>query len=943
MFFNSLRYRFILSFLSIELLFISLIVFFNFSSIARLSHSLIDEKISTSTQLFIEMIKTPMAVYDLATLDDNANSFTKLQNIISVKIYDNSKRLISKSAANTVVSFDDVQHSGTVAGDGEKTYQVVWTPVNYKKDILGTVQIVYEITESLQTIGENRKLTFLLMAIELIISSIVAFLIGWRLTHDLSLLTGSAEIIAKNEDSKLPPVQSKILEVNILFDTLNTMQKNISERKQELLQTLEILKDDIVKLNTLEFDLKQEKNFISTIIDSANAIVAVINADGVMTKINKYGVDFTGYSQEEIGSAPYFWSRFLPPDIRDRITGIIPDAQKGILTKSYRSSWISRTGNERVFEWSNALVLNDEGLMDYIASIGVDITEQARQEALIQLQKEEFETIFHISKDPIAILDRESNFLDFNEAYIELTGFSREELLKRSCIGLSAPEDRERSIEAMKTVFEQGELENYEKMCVVKDDRNVIVNMSFSLLPDGERVLTSVKDVTESRNHERQLEHMAHYDMLTGLPNRMLNSDHLRRAMLQAVQKGKLLAVLYLDLDGFKEVNDHYGHDIGDKLLVKLASNMQKALRDGDWLARLGGDEFVVILPGLYDKIHAMAVIQRLLDAVNQSIRINDVSIQISVSIGVSFYPQSIDIDGDQIIRQADQAMYEAKQSGKNHFYIFDPDHDRIVREKHQMLKRIEQALANHEFILYYHPKINMRTNELIGVEALIRWLDPQIGLVPPLEFLPPIENHPLAVDIGEWVINEAISQIQKWRQAGLNISVSVNVGAKQLLQGNFVERLQMIIEQHDGFDPSMLQLEILETSALEDIDQAAKIISACNKLGVYFSLDDFGTGYSSLTYLKRLPVTTLKIDQGFVRDMLIDKNDLAILKGIIGLASAFDREILAEGVETYEHGQHLMALGCELAQGFGIARPMPADQLVKWYEQWRKEHRWQL
>jgi EAL domain-containing protein (putative c-di-GMP-specific phosphodiesterase class I) len=331
----------------------------------------------------------------------------------------------------------------------------------------------------------------------------------------------------------------------------------------------------------------------------------------------------------------------------------------------------------------------------------------------------------------------------------------------------------------------------------------------------------------------------------------------------------------------------------------------------------------------------------RLLHTTSQAISLDDILIQISVSIGVAFYPQNEEVDANQLIRQADQAMYNAKQLGKNRYHIFDPERDRVVRKKHEDLERIEQAFHNNEFVLYYQPKINMQTNEIVGAEALLRWKDPKVGLIPPLQFLPIIENHTLSVEIGEWVINEAIMQMKQWRQDGLNLVVSVNVGARQLLQGDFNERLEYILSLHEGFDPSFLELEILETSALEDIDQAAQIIDKCHEIGIDFALDDFGTGYSSLTYLKRLPVSTLKIDQSFVQDMLNDQDDLAILEGIVGLAFAFNRDLIAEGVETKKHGEELLLLGCKLAQGYGIARPMPAEQFLYWPQEWNEKHKW--
>ena len=441
------------------------------------------------------------------------------------------------------------------------------------------------------------------------------------------------------------------------------------------------------------------------------------------------------------------------------------------------------------------------------------------------------------------------------------------------------------------------------------------------------------------KKYEKQLEYVAHYDPLTGLPNRVLKSDRLHQAILQVNRKGGYLAVVYLDLDGFKEVNDKYGHGVGDQLLVGVSLRMKNALREGDTLARLGGDEFVAIIADMADTTIAIPVMQRLLDAASQPIIIDEKIINVTASIGVSFYPQENEnVDGDQLIRQADQAMYLAKQSGKNKYHIFDSEHDKDIRIQHENLERIHQALKENEFELYYQPKVNMKTGEIVGAEALIRWNHPEKGLVPPLDFLPLIEEHKLSVDIGEWVINAALKQINEWEKIGFVLHVSVNIGALQLLQGDFLERLKLILSAYPVDIASLLEIEILETSALENVAGAAHIVNECRAMGIHFSLDDFGTGYSSLSYLKRIPVATLKIDQSFVRDMLDDADDLAILEGIIGLAGAFKRGVIAEGVETVEQGKYLLKLGCDLAQGYAIARPMPVSQFMRWREKWLSE-----
>ena len=458
-----------------------------------------------------------------------------------------------------------------------------------------------------------------------------------------------------------------------------------------------------------------------------------------------------------------------------------------------------------------------------------------------------------------------------------------------------------------------------------------------------QRYVALFSDISAIKEHQRQLEQIANFDPLTHLPNRLLLADRLQQAMAQAQRRNQLLAVVYLDLDGFKNINDHYGHDIGDKLLIAVAHAMKGTLRESDTLGRIGGDEFVAILSDLDSVESCVPLLARLVEAAAAPVRLGAHRMQSSASVGVTFYPQSLDLEADQLLRQADQAMYQAKLAGKNRYHVFDPEHDSSIRGHHEDLQRIRLALTRHEFVLHYQPKVNMRSGKVIGAEALIRWQHPEQGLLLPAQFLPVIEDHALAVDVGEWVMDTALAQIATWQQAGLDLSVSVNVGARQLQQGDFVQRLKTLLARHPEVNPARLELEVLETSALADMAQMSQVIKECAQIGVTFALDDFGTGYSSLTYLKRLRVAMLKIDQSFVHDMLDDPDDLAILRGVIGLAAAFRCDVIAEGVETVAHGTLLLQLGCPLAQGFGIARPMPAERIPAWAASWQPDAAWSL
>ena len=450
-----------------------------------------------------------------------------------------------------------------------------------------------------------------------------------------------------------------------------------------------------------------------------------------------------------------------------------------------------------------------------------------------------------------------------------------------------------------------------------------------------------IRNQLERERLRQMLGRIAHYDTLTKLPNRALLADRMAQAIMQTQRREQHFLVAFLDLDGFKAVNDAHGHEAGDFLLVTVAERMRGALRDGDTLARLGGDEFVAVLLDLADIASSAPILNRLLEAAAQPVQFGQIALQVSASLGVTFYPQSQEMDADQLLRQADQAMYQAKQSGKNRFHVFDAEQDRSVREHHESMQAIARALAQNEFVLYYQPKVNMRSGQVIGAEALIRWIHPERGLLPPGHFLPMIEEHPLAVDLGQWVIENALAQIERWQRAGLSIPISVNISARHLQQADFVARLREMLASHPEIKPDSLEFELLESSAMGDLSHVSRVIQECRQLGIKFALDDFGTGYSSMTCLKKLPVAQLKIDQSFVHEMLSDVDSQIILTGMISLGAAFDLQVIAEGVETVEHGIRLLELGCEFAQGYAIARPMPATELPLWMQSWRPDAAW--
>jgi len=407
--------------------------------------------------------------------------------------------------------------------------------------------------------------------------------------------------------------------------------------------------------------------------------------------------------------------------------------------------------------------------------------------------------------------------------------------------------------------------------------------------------------------------------------------DRLQQAMAFVGRYGGKLAVVYIDLDGFKNVNDNYGHQAGDQLLITASLRMKDVLREGDTISRMGGDEFVAVFADLKSIESCISVINRLLASVSKHYTINAKELSVSASIGVTFYPQEGEMKPDQLLRQADQAMYQAKLDGKNCYRVFDAESDRIIHGRDAYMEQAANALKNDEFLLLYQPKVNMATREVVGAEGLIRWRHPDKGMLLPENFDWAFENNSFAIELGEWVISKALVQIELWQRAGLNIPISVNVSQFHLSQASFVPRLTKLLAAYPGVEPQWLELQVLETSEADSMSLMYKNMAACRIVGVSFSLDDFGTGYSSLSHLKNLPVTTLKIDQGIIKNILENSNDLAIVNGIIGLAKALDLSVIAEGVETREVGLFLQKLGCDLAQGFAISEAISAEEWPAW------------
>lgn len=592
-------------------------------------------------------------------------------------------------------------------------------------------------------------------------------------------------------------------------------------------------------------------------------------------------------------------------------------------------------GSPRFFSITRTPVLLSGELLG-VMGIAQDITEQREHEESQRLIAKVFES----AQEAIMITDAERTIIQVNNAFERSSGYSAAEALGQKASLLRADRHTQAFYSDLwdsirVTGHWSGEMWNRRK-----DGSEFPTLKTISALkgPSGSitHYVSIFTDISSIKAHEAQLERVAHFDPLTNLPNRRLLGDRLRMAISRAEREHSLLAVCCVDLDGFKPINDELGHAAGDRVLCEISRRIESSCRETDTVARLGGDEFAILLSSLSCRDEADKTLGRILDNIRQPLHLDGLTRSVSASIGATYYPFDQIDDGDTLLRHADIAMYEAKSSGKNRFCVFDAEIERKEQSQAEAVRRLWVALERGEFALHYQPKVRLLNGEIAGAEALIRWIHPERGIVPPLDFLPLLHGSQLTLRVGEWVIDEALSQASQWISEGIPFgSISVNIDAEHLLSPDFSERLRQALQRRPEVHPSMLEIEILETAALDDMARANAALAECLRLGVSFALDDFGTGYSSIDYFRRLPVGCLKIDRSFVRDMLEDPEDLSIVKSVIGLARAFSRPVVAEGVETIAHASLLLSLGCEIAQGYGIARPLPKDAFAAWALGW--------
>jgi diguanylate cyclase (GGDEF)-like protein/PAS domain S-box-containing protein len=699
---------------------------------------------------------------------------------------------------------------------------------------------------------------------------------------------------------------------------------------------------DITKSKQIDAGIREREKRLSRVLEGSDQGYWDWNLQSSAFQVSARWETMLGFAPGEMDVSLNNWPACVHPDdypaamrsIERHLSGMAPAHEVEIRcrTKSNDWKWILTKGS--IVEW------DPQGKPLMMAGTHTDISERKRAELL---QREAL-TVFANSYEGIMVVSPDLHITRVNPAFSRITGYEDHEVLGQSPKLLSSGKQSkvfylEMWTSLQKNRYWAGEIWNRKKSGELYAQ---LLSISAVLDDAGavQHYIGIFSDLSQIKAHQAELDRVANYDLLTDTPNRRLLVDRLAQAIERTSRGNLSLAVCYLDLDGFKAINDRFGHTVGDRLLVAVTENIRHILRTHDTIARIGGDEFVLLLADIGSPEECSQILERILQVVGSPLPYAGNTVVVHASIGVSLYPQDRG-DADSLLRHADQAMYQAKDAGKNRFHLFDPESDRKAQLHRALLNQMHSAIDNNELLLYYQPKVDLTTGEIIGAEALLRWQHPSSGFMSPTEFLPHVEGSHLVQGLGIWVLGAALSQAAQWLAQGQAVAVSVNISAHHLLHPEFLNDLRRALATHPEVNPAWLELEVLESAAIDDMDQAIHVLKQCHALGVQLALDDFGTGYSSLTYLRKLPVDTLKIDQSFVRGMLKDDEDLDIVEGVISLALAFNRKVIAEGVETMAHGKTLVALGCRLAQGYGIARPMPAGQFLDWATGWAQEKPW--
>ena len=701
---------------------------------------------------------------------------------------------------------------------------------------------------------------------------------------------------------------------------------------------------DITERYNAETALKLSQEKYRALVETTHDFVWEVDRRALYTYCSPQVEDLLGYTSEEmLGRTPYeFMTAVDAGVIAGKFREIAGNKQA---FTALENANIHRDGHEIILETSGVPYFDANGQLAGYRGIGRNITERKQAQERAAGQQEFLQSVIDGVHDSIMVISRDYSIQLMNQV-------ARDSVQAEFVADSNSPRCHEVSHHShrpcdgnshpcpLKQVLESGETVTVVHQHPAADGSIAFVELIASPLRDEHGKVSGIieisRDITSYLSTQRELEEqkvvlhkLAHHDALTGLPNRLLFLDRLQQAIKKAHRSSSRLAVLFIDLDRFKQINDSLGHAMGDAVLKAVARRLEGCLREDDVVARLGGDEFTIIMDSLHDTRHVMAMAQKLIGIVQNSVKHEELELYVSASVGIALYPQDGE-DAEVLLRNADAAMYRAKSEGKNSFQFYTAEMTEQAFERVLMESHLHRALESDQFTVLYQPQVDLRTDQLVGVEALVRWQHPELGQLSPSKFITLAEDTGLILPLGERVLRIACAQMAAWRQAGLKPGrVAVNVTANQLGDSDFLPMIERILED-SGCRPQWLELEITEGVIMQRHERSFQILQRLKNLGIELAIDDFGTGYSSLAYLKRLPVSKLKIDRSFIKDIPQDDSDNAITRAVIAMGHSLDLRVIAEGVERPRQAAFLKKEGCDEVQGYLYGTPLPADQITE-------------
>ncbi|MFS0776756.1 EAL domain-containing protein [Neobacillus sp. 3P2-tot-E-2] len=699
-----------------------------------------------------------------------------------------------------------------------------------------------------------------------------------------------------------------------------------------IIATILIISSHLRKNSRNNTNIQLNEQYYKSLFEENPDAIFIFDLNGKFVVANN-AVSIYGYSVAELIDKPF--SGFVLPNDLERVTAHFVEAVEGNAT-NYECSILDKEGKQREISVTNIPIFVNEEI-DGVYTIIKDITKHKKAQHDLMEAEAKYRSLIENSLVGVYIM-QDGKLVYVNPRLCEMSGYKCEELVGLNVSEFIYPEDLPLVNENISKRFnnEIGTIK-YEYRAIRKDMSVITFELYGSkIVYNGkEAIIGTVIDITERKNTEKMIKHMAYHDQLTDLPNRYLLREKLNEAIIASSQNNCRFALIFLDLDRFKAINDTMGHEVGDKVLIEIAERLKACVNEKDIISRYGGDEFSILLPESGEQ-RAIEAAQQIITKLSLPLTFQHHELLVTPSIGITIFPthgESL----DTLIKNADLAMYHAKSLGRNNYQFFNEELNKKAQHDLDLELNLRKALEQNQFELFYQPQVNLETNQIYGAEALMRWIHPEKGIIPPDSFIPLAEETGLIIPMGEWAIRTACRQNQKWQEVGFSpITVSVNISAKQFFQSNLVEIVESALTE-TGFNPKYLELEITESITM-DVERSITTLLELQRLGVKVSIDDFGIGYSSLNYLKRLPIDKLKIDQSFIRECPHDMNSNTLVRTIIIMAHLLKMKVIAEGVETEEQVSFLLSQGCKEAQGYLFSKPLPVSEFEMNYMQKRLE-----